>query len=85
MSNYPWVPIFEVVNTLFHKLLHLLQNMLFCSILQQTNNFWESNPPESIRNVKLPLYTNFGSIQCIILQVITFAANYAILQHFAAN
>ena len=47
--------------------------------------FWESNHPESIQNVKLPLCTNFESNQCIILQVITFAANYAILQHFAAN
>ena len=135
MSNYPWVPILEVINVLSYKLLHLLKIMLFYGILQQTNNFlrkqpswvnpecqiapvyqfWkysmyhltsyyiccklcyfaafcskiiifgESNPPESIWNVKLPLCTNFGSNQCIILQVITFAANYAILQHFAAN
>ena len=135
MSNYPRVPILEVINSLSYKSLHLLQITLFCSILQQTYNFlrkhpsWvnseyqitpvyqskkysmyyltscyiccklcyfaafcskiiifgESNPPESIWNVKLPLCTNFGSNQCIILQVITFAANYAILQHFAAN
>ena len=135
MSNYPCVPILEVINVLFYKLLLLLQIMLFCSILQQTNNFlrkqpswvnpecqiapvyqfWkysmyhlssyyiccklcyfaafcskiiifgESNPPESIWNVKLPLCTNFGSNQCIILQVITFAANYTFLQHFTAN
>ena len=135
MSNYPRVPILEVINSLSYKSLHLLQITLFCSILQQTNNFlrkypsWvnseyqitpvyqskkysmyyltscyiccklcyfaafcskliifgESNPPESIWNVKLPLCTNFWINQYITLQVITFAANYAILQHFAAN
>ena len=57
----------------------------FEALCSKLNILWESNPPESIQNVNLPLCTNFGSNQCIILQVITFAANYPILQHFAAN
>ena len=135
MSNYHCVPILEVINVLSNKLVHLLQIMLFCSILQQTNHFLRKQPswgnsecqftpvfqflevinvsffmwshllqimllPSILQqtnfflrkqpswvnlNVKLPLCTNFGGNLCIILQVITFAANHAILPHFAAN
>ena len=59
--------------------------MLLCGIFQQTNFFLRKQPSWVNLNVKLPLCTNFGGNLCIILQVITFAANYAILQHFAVN
>ena len=43
-----------------NKLWHLLQKILFCGILQQSENFCERNLSESIQNTKLPLHTKFG-------------------------
>ena len=63
MSNYPCVPVLEVINVLSYKLLHLLQIMLFCSILQQNNHFLE----------KATLLSQFGmsNYPCVpILEVI---------------
>ena len=122
MSNYPCVQVLEVINVLSYKLLDLLQIMLFCSILQQIDDFlrkqpswvnpecqiapvyqfwkysmyhlssyyiccklcyfaafcskliifWESNPPESIWNVKSPLYNMFSDYKWITYQNLQF-------------
>ena len=85
MPNSPSVPIFKVINALLSKIYYLLQIMLFCSILQQHDQFLKRDPSESLQNDELSMCTNFGSNQCITFQIIWFAANNAILQHFAAT
>ena len=85
MPNYPYEPIFKIINALLFKSYHLLQIVLFCSILQQLHFFYKIDHSESIQHAKLSLWTNFQNNQCITFQIILFAANYAILQHFAAT
>ena len=65
MPNSPSVPIFEVINALLSKIYYLLQIMLFCSILQQHDQFLKRDPSESLQNDELSMCTNFGSNQCI--------------------
>ena len=85
MPNKPCIPSLEVIIAIFLNLYNLLQKILFCSILHQTIIFWERNHSESIQNAKLALYIKFGSDCCNTLEVIPFAANDTILQHFAAT
>ena len=42
--SYPFIPTLEVTNALYSELNHLLQIMLFCSILQQHDFFWKKRP-----------------------------------------
>ena len=46
IPKYPCIPILEVINALLSKIYHLLQIMLFCSILQQHDQFWKRVPSE---------------------------------------
>ena len=47
--------------------------------------FWQRNCSDSIQNARLPLKTNFGRYWCKTFEVIPFAADDNILQHFAAT
>ena len=90
--NYPCLPSLEIIHKLVTKIYHLLQIMLFCrifsvfcSILQQPDNFFfKQNLSESIRNNQLPLCIKFGSNACICFQIIPFAACNVILQYFCS-
>ena len=85
MINYPCIQSLEVFNGLVPKLCHLLQILLFCSIMQQPDNSWKRHLSESTPHDKLFLCTKFGSNQCIRFQIVPFAANHVTLQHFTAT
>ena len=44
MTNYLCVPSLQLIDALVSKLYYLLQIMLFCSILQQPDNFLKKTP-----------------------------------------
>ena len=84
MIIYPCIQSSEVIKGLVPKICHLLQIILLRSILQQPDNSWVWLLSESTPHDKLFLCTKFGSNQCIRFQIIPFATNHVILQHFAA-
>ena len=66
----------------------MLQSSIICSkwySLESNALISSKNPSESLQNDELSMCTNFGSNQCITFQIIQFAANYTILQHFVAT
>ena len=85
MINYLCIQSLEVIKGLVPKICHLLQIILLRSILQQPDNSWKRLLSESTPHDKLFLCTKFGSNECIRFQIILFAANHVILQHFAAT
>ena len=60
MTNYSFVPSLEVMNALDSKLYYLLQIMLFCSILQQPDNFFLSKTYQNQLGI-----TNFPCISSL--------------------
>ena len=85
MINYLCIQNSEVIKGLVPKICHLLQILLRRSKLQQPDNSWNRLLSESTPHDKLFLCTKFGSNECIRFQIILFAANHVILQHFAAT
>ena len=81
MTNYQ-VSSLELINALVSKLYHLLQVMLFCSILQQPDNFYEKET-----RLNLCLMTNYPRVSSLelinelvsklyhLLQILLFCSN----------
>ena len=74
-----------MIAAILWKLYHLLQMILFYSILQQPDDFCKRNLSEAIQNVQPPQCTKLGSNWGYTFEIIPFAANNIILQHFAAT
>ena len=82
MTKYPCEPSMELINALVSKLYHLLQVMLFCSILQQPDNFYEKET-----RLNLCLMTNYPRVSSLelinelvsklyrLLQIMLFCSN----------
>ena len=75
MTNYPWEPSLELINGLVSKLYYLLQIMLFCSILQQPDNFFEKKT-----RLNLLLMTNYLCVPSLQLIDALVSKLYYLLQ-----